>query len=132
MFSKIRIIALILTVAVFSLSSFANEIDGLREQREETRFKISLSTNVDNLIYDGMSYGLHSPLTIHIINISKKGMRFRASHNAFISGNIFQIHLRIGDNDTLLMVEVLNISESHPDYSEFGCRFVTKAGDTFE
>jgi hypothetical protein len=97
-----------------------------RENRSESRYKINLSTSADHLMYEGEEYRLHTPLDVQLTDISKSGLRLRAKLNAFAEGNSFNIQLRIGENDTKMLVEVVNTHDVEPYYSEYGCRFVGK------
>ena len=97
-----------------------------KENRSETRYKISLSTSADSLIFKGEPYNLHTPLDVQVVDISKSGLRLRSKLNAFADGNSFHIQLKIGGTHTKMLVEVINTIDYAPYYSEYGCRFVGK------
>jgi len=96
------------------------------ENRKEPRFSTNILTKIDALIFNNTVYKLHTALTVQLINISKGGMRLRSKYNALAIGNRFPINVKIGDSDTMLTAEVINITDSETDYSEFGCHFVDK------
>ena len=100
-----------------------------RENRRETRYKVNLRTHISCLIYDEKLHSLHTPLKAQLLNISKSGMRFRAVYNALTVGNKFQMHMRIGNDDKVLTAEVVFCLDSPPEYSEFGCRLITREGN---
>ena len=101
----------------------------MTENRKEPRYKLNSSTSVDELIYDGKAYRLHTHLEIHLINISKRGVRFRSLPDSFAVGNRFKVCIATGYESTTLFVEVVNSFTKQREYSEYGCRFIEEDGD---
>jgi len=100
--------------------------ENITENRSELRYKINSSTSIDELIFDGRAYRMHTQMGIQLMNISRSGVRFRAKPNAFTFGNRFQIRINTGGGDTVLLAEVVNTMNAPLDHSEYGCRFLGK------
>ena len=96
----------------------------VRENRGAARYKVSSPAIIENLIYDGKAYRLHTPLKIEVINISKSGVRFRAQSNALSEGDRFQMRMKISDSEKLLIAETVNHADKDNAPSEYGCQFL--------
>jgi len=94
------------------------------ENRKEPRYSINMLTNIEGLIFNDAVHKMHTPLAVELINISKSGMRLRSKYNALAIGNRFHVNVRISGSDAMLTAEVINITDSKTDHSEFGCHFV--------
>ena len=94
------------------------------ENRSEPRYKIDLLTNIEDMVFNETAHKMHTPLGVQLINISKNGMRLRSQYNALALRNRFIINVKIGGSDTHLTAEVVDISNSTTEHSEFGCVFV--------
>jgi len=101
----------------------------ITEYRQDPRYKINSSTSIDELIYDGKAYRLHTQLEIHLLDISKRGVRFRSAPDSFAVGNRFYVRIITGDESTILFVEVVNTFTKAREYSEYGCRLIDEDGD---
>jgi hypothetical protein len=101
--------------------------------RQEPRYKIDLPALIETLIYDEKSYPLSSPLEAKLINISKGGIRFRTCFNAMAVGHRFQIRMKTGESDKLLIADVVcrndKVFVEQTNYSEFGCQLVGDADE---
>ena len=95
-----------------------------REARGAVRHKVNMSAFIENLIVEGRAYALHTPQKIQLMNISVGGMRFRAPRNTINHGDRFQTSVVLKDEKKLLIAEVVNTTENHPQISEYGCRFL--------
>jgi hypothetical protein len=80
-----------------------------------------LAGSIENLVYDDKSHRLLNPLEVRIVNISKSGLRILARENDLHKENVFQINVKIGENDKLLTGRVANERIVAPGYLEYGC-----------
>ena len=94
------------------------------DKRKEPRFNIDLPAKIENLIYDGIKYPLHTPLDIRLVDISKNGMRFRSVFNALSKGDIFQMRMGNASSDIILIARIINRTDVTPENSEFRCFFM--------
>ena len=95
-----------------------------KENRGAARYKLKTPALIEKLIFEGQPHPLHTPLKVELINISKSGVRFRAQNNALSDGDQFQMRLTIGENEKLLIAEVINHMDKDTESSEYGCRFL--------
>ena len=96
-----------------------------REARAAQRYKVDFPAGIESLISDGQSFKMHTPVTVKVVNISKTGFRFAASHNTLAFGDIFQMRMKLSaDNEKQLEAEVMNTSIRDDSTAEFGCRFL--------
>jgi hypothetical protein len=102
----------------------------MAENRQETRYKTNIDGYVENLVYDGKEYALHTRVKVRIINISKSGLRVEADDYTFYENTLFNIHLKIGENDKTLTGKVMN-TRVMAERAEYGCRLANKDGDTY-
>jgi hypothetical protein len=94
------------------------------EKRGAVRYNVNFSALIENLICDGRAHPLHTPLEVELINISKSGVRFRAPYYSLTEGDRFQIRMKIGDGEKLLIVDVVNYKDREDKTSEYGCKFL--------
>jgi len=95
-----------------------------KENRATTRYGINTSAVIENLIYKGRAYPLHTPLTVQLINISRSGVRFRAPYFSFSDGDRFQMRMRISESEKLLVADVVHYVDNGHSSSEYGCSFL--------
>ena len=95
-----------------------------RENRGAARYKINSSAQIENLIYDGKAYRLHTPFSVELINISKSGVRFRSQNFALSDGDRFQMRMKMSDSEKLLIADVVNHSDKNAETTEYGCCFL--------
>ena len=95
-----------------------------KESRGHARYKVSYTALIENLIYDGKAYPMHTPLEVSLMNISQSGMRFRTPPNAFTDGDRFQMRMLINNSAKLLIADIVNHIDRENDSSEYGCRFL--------
>jgi len=95
-----------------------------KESRESVRYKVNFRAVVENLITDGKAYPMHTPLEVELLNISKSGVRFLAPVNSFLNGQRFQMRMKIGGGDKLLIADVVNHVDKDTLLSEYGCQFL--------
>jgi len=95
-----------------------------KESRRASRYEVSFSAVIENLIHEGKAYPLHTPLTVRLINVSKSGVRFRAPALALIDGDRFQMRMKIGEGDKLLIAEAVNHTDNDDGTTEYGCKFL--------
>ena len=95
-----------------------------KESRQAARYKINTTALIENLIYNGKAYPLHTPVVVELINISKSGMRVRAPFYAFIKGDRFQLRMRISDTEKLLIADVIHHADKDNAATEYGCHFL--------
>ena len=95
-----------------------------RENRGAVRYKISSPALIENLIYDGKAYRLHTPLRVELINISKSGVRFRSQNYALSNRDRFQMRLKISDGEKLLIADVVHHIDQNAETTEYGCCFL--------
>ena len=94
------------------------------ENRENERHCVNSIASIESFISDGRAYPLHTALDIQLINISKSGVRFSAPNNSLFNNDLFQMRLKISNNDKLLIAEVVNQQNRNANTSEYGCRFL--------
>lgn len=92
-----------------------------KEQRKTTRYKTSLPGVIEHLVFDEKRYRLHSPMSLQIINISKRGLRLRGKTNDLIKGLRPRIRINVGKGDQILTADVMNVMNKDDDVAEFGC-----------
>jgi len=95
-----------------------------KEERGATRYKVSYPAVIENLVYDGKAYPLHKSLEVALINVSKSGTRFRAPCSALLDCDRFQMRMKIGGDDKLLIADVVNHTDKDDGTSEYGCKFL--------
>jgi len=95
-----------------------------KESRGAARYEVNFPAAIENLVLDRKAYPLHTPLKVWLINVSKSGMRFRAPYNALMDGDMFQMRMKIGDGDKLLIAEAVNHVDNDDGTSEYGCKFL--------
>ena len=95
-----------------------------KESRGAVRYELNAPALIEKLICDGQAYPLHTPLKVKLINISKTGVRFRTPNYSLSSGDQFQMRMKIGVNEKLLIAEVTNHIDKDSTTSEYGCRFL--------
>jgi len=94
------------------------------EKREESRFRVKMPASIEDFICNGNPYPLMLPLRVELINISKRGARFRAPFNTLSDGDRFLLRMRIGDKEKVLLTEIKNHLDNENGISEYGCRFI--------
>ena len=47
-----------------------------KENRGSTRYKVNYKAMIENMVFNGRAYTLHTPVEVDIINISQSGVRF--------------------------------------------------------
>jgi hypothetical protein len=97
--------------------------ENTKENRKQPRYKVDLPASVESLIYDGKPFALQTPLEVRLIDISQDGMKFGTVPNALAVGLLFQIRLKIGENDKVLSAMVVFGNDSQAG-SIYGCRTV--------
>jgi len=95
-----------------------------KENRGSTRYEVNLAAMIENLVYERKAYRLHTPLKVWLINVSKSGMRFRAPTYSLMDGDMFQLRIKIGDGDKLLIAEAVDHIDKDDGTSEYGCKFL--------
>ena len=95
-----------------------------KEERGATRYKVSFPAMIENLVYDGRAYPLHKSLEVALINVSKSGTRFKAPQSALLDCDRFQMRMKIGEDDKLLIADVVNHIDKDDGTSEYGCKFL--------
>ena len=96
-----------------------------KENRAAARYKISTPAIIENLIYNGKAFPLHTPMDVMIVNISKSGVRIRAPYYSFLNGDRFQLRMKISDAEKLLIADIVHHVDFEPSSSEYGCSFLT-------
>jgi len=96
-----------------------------KESRAAARYKISTPAIVENLIYNGKAFPLHTPMTVMLVNISKSGVRIRAPYYSFSAGDRFQMRMKISEAEKLLIADIVHNIDFEPSSSEYGCSFLT-------
>jgi len=95
-----------------------------KEQRGATRYQVNSQALIENMIFDRKAYPLFAPLKVILINISKSGVRFRAPNYAMLDGDKFQMRMKIGEGDKLLIAEAVDHIDKDDGTSEYGCKFL--------
>ena len=95
-----------------------------KESRAAARFNVTSSAMIENLIFDGHAYPLHTPLEIKLINISQSGVRFKAPNYSLSINDRFQMRMKISGNDKLLIAKVVNHNEYDSHITAYGCQFL--------
>ena len=104
-----------------------------KESRGAQRFKVEFPAGIEAFVCDGQIFKMHQPITVKVVNISRTGFRFIASHNTLVSGDIFHMRMKISpNNEKQLEAEVINASVRQDLTAEFGCRFLAEGGDSDE
>ncbi len=93
-----------------------------KEVREHPRYPVKTPAVIERMVYAGQSYALHTPASVLVLNISKGGVKVRAPHNAMAVGNKFEMRLRIGEQDQMLLAEVMNANNIETTHTDYGCR----------
>ena len=96
-----------------------------RENRGAARYKINSPALIENLIRDGNSYPLNSPISIEVIEISKSGLRFSAMDKALTNCERFQMRMKISNSDKLLVASIVHIVYKDNGIVEYGCNFLS-------
>jgi len=95
-----------------------------KENRQATRYKVNTTATIENLVYNGKAYPMHTPMTVELINISKSGVRMRAPFYALSDGDRFQMRMKISDSEKLLIADVIYHADKDNKASEYGCHFL--------
>jgi hypothetical protein len=95
-----------------------------KESREAVRYKVNFRAQIENLVCDGRAFALHTPLEVQLINISKSGMRFSAPKNALRAEDRFQLRMKVGEGDKLLIADVVHEGKKDAVLTEYGCKFL--------
>jgi hypothetical protein len=94
------------------------------EKRASQRYSVSFPAQIENLVCDGRAYPLHTPVEVGLMNISKSGIRFRAPNNTLMDGDRFQMRMKIGEGDKLLIADAIHHVDRDTGESEYGCKFL--------
>jgi len=97
------------------------------EKRGAERYPVNFPAQIENLVCDGKAHPLQKPLEIELINISKSGIRFRAPNNSLNDGDRFQMRMKIGEGEKLLIADAVHHVDKDADSSEYGCKFLVGA-----
>jgi len=95
-----------------------------KESRGSIRYAVNFPAQIENMICDGRAYPLNTPVEIDLMNISKSGVRFRAPQNALRDKDRFQMRMKIGDSDKLLIADAVHHVDRESGISEYGCKFL--------
>jgi hypothetical protein len=96
-----------------------------KENRKNSRYKVSLLGLIDNLIYEGKKFRLHTAVKVKMVNLSRSGFRLNAHHNTLSKGDRFTLHVQTNENLKKMTAEVVNSSDSPFTNTEYGCRIIT-------
>jgi hypothetical protein len=98
------------------------------ENRRDVRYSVNFPADIENLIYEGQTYSMHRSVEVKLKNLSKNGIRFKSKYNALMTGDRFNLRLRIGDEtDKLLTAHVVYRADMDRLSSEYGCRLISNA-----
>ena len=95
-----------------------------KEGRGAVRYKVNFPAMIENLIVEGKAYPLHTSLEIELINISKSGIRFRAPRLSLPDEARFQMRMKIGDGEKLLIADMVNYMDKDDGTTDYGCKFL--------
>lgn len=95
-----------------------------KENRTTTRYKVSTPAIIENLVYNGRAYPLHTPIPVSLVDISKSGVRFQAPYHSFSDGDRFQMRMKISSNEKYLIADVVHHADNEALSSEYGCNFL--------
>jgi len=96
----------------------------VRENRGAVRYKVNTPAVIENLIFDGKPYRLHTPFNVKLMNISQSGVRFRAQSYALSDGDRFQMRLKISGSEKLLIADTIHHIDLDGATAEYGCQFL--------
>ena len=96
-----------------------------KESRKAARYTLNSPAFIETYVCDDTAHKLFSSIEINLVNISKSGVRFRAPFYTLLVDDIFQMLMKIGDNDKLLTAQVINYIDKD-GVSEYGCLFLDK------
>jgi hypothetical protein len=77
----------------------------------------------------GSAYALHTPIEVGIVDISQSGVRIVVADDVIAVGVRFEMRLKIGAKDELLIAEAVNSGRVGSASVEYGCSFFGKSED---
>jgi hypothetical protein len=99
-----------------------NERRQTSEHRQYQRFKANTPAKINHFIFNGCAYLMKSPLTVSLVDISQSGLRIRSDGSILILGNRYELQLRMGEKNELLIIEVMNCNRVGATDIEYGCK----------
>jgi hypothetical protein len=94
-----------------------------KDNRSETRYKISAPATIDHAVVNSV-HTLSAPLEVQLVNISRSGIRFRAPHGAIARNARISLRFSVGGKTQVLLADVVNHADNPPEHTEYGCRFL--------
>ena len=98
----------------------------VKEDRSSTRYVVNAPATITSLIIDGKVSPFAKAEPATVINVSTVGVLLRTSPNILELPSFFQLKLMICGSETILNNAVVRTHKSTSEYTEFGCKLVSK------
>ena len=98
----------------------------LSEKRKEARYPVDIQAAVMDMLFDNVLYPLHTPVGVNLINLSKNGTRLSARNYTMLEGDFLRIRLKIGANNQIWTLHVVNQLDRDSESSEYGCKLMNR------
>jgi hypothetical protein len=95
-----------------------------KESRRITRYKVNFTALIMSLIREGETYRVHTPIHIHLLDISRIGLRLSAPSNTLRISDRVHIKLKLEESDRILTAVVMNCLDKNETISEYGCSLI--------